>query len=181
MSARNNKTFLTILISIPVVLIIAGAFAMSVAAVAEDLRFVNAADQVLALVGSVRSMATQQNGFAQTPGEDVWGDLEKAGQVIPASRRINPWHGDVRAVTVAPAAMRVETDLLTRDCRRLALYFLGRRPAELGLLSIEAQPVDTPTWTPIDLDAVPAVYDRMVGGACGKDKYARLAIIFKVK
>ena len=178
MSARKNKTFLTILIALPVLLMIAGAFALSVSAVIEDLRFVNATDQILALVGSVRSIASQQSGFAQTPGEDVWNDLEKAGQVIQANSRFNPWHGNLRAVTVASAAMRIENDLPTHDCRRLALYFLGRKPSELGLLAIEAQADGAGVWTPLDLNAPEVAVDRMVGVACGKAKYAHLAVVF---
>ena len=181
MISRRNKTLPTILISIPVIIIVAGAFTMSVAAVVENLRFVKAADQILALVGSVRSIASQQSGFAQVPGEDVFGDLEKAGQTIPASSHTNSWHGEIRAVTVAPSAMRIETDLLTRDCRRMALYFLGRKPAELGLLTIEAQAVDAAVWTPVDLIASPELYEHLVGSACGKANYARLAVIFRVK
>ncbi len=181
MTLRRNKTLYTILISIPVVIIIAGAFMMSVAAVVENLRFVTVTNQILALVASVRSIASLQSGFAQVPGEDVFSDLEKAGQTIPASDHTNPWHGEIRAVTVAPSAMRIETDLLTRDCRRVALYFLGRKPAELGLLTIEAQTVDAAVWIPVDLVASPALYDQLVGNACGKARYARLAVIFRVK
>jgi len=181
MSARNNKTLLTILIAIPVVLIIAGAFALSISAVVENVRFINATDQILSLVSSVRSIAVQQSGFAQTPGEDVWGDLEKAGQTIKASDHFNPWQGEMRAVTVAPAAMRIENDLLTHDCRRLALYFLSQKPAELGLLAVEAQAIGSSVWTSVDLNATETIRDALVGNACGKARFARLAVVLRVK
>jgi hypothetical protein len=179
MSSRNNKTLLTILVACPVVLIIAGAFTLSATAVIEELRFVNASDQIMDLVDSVHFISAQQSGFAQTPGEDVWNDLAKAGQLVMPDSRINPWRGDMRAVTVPVGAMRIENDLPTHECRRLARYFMEHRPS--GLLAIEAQSVETSSWAPIYPVTGTANPDWLVGTACGTAKYARLAVILRVK
>jgi hypothetical protein len=180
MSLQNNKPLFYVLTALLVAVIVLGAFAMSGAAIFENLRFVRAADQILELVSMVRSMASQEKGFAQNPGEDIWSDLIGAGQIEQSASHLNPWQGWVRAVTVTNMAMRIESDLPTHDCSRLALYFLGRQPAELGLLRIEAQStVDTGWFVIYPLAGV--TYSYVADSACGHAPYARLALVFRVR
>jgi len=181
MNLKNHLPSLHIVVAIPVILIILGALAMSAEAVMENLRFVRAADRVLELVSTVRTVAAGQKGFAQNPGEDVWVDLEHIGQAAPADAHPNPWGGDMRMVTVANQAMRIESDVPRHGCRRLALYFLARQPSELGLLSIEAQAAGATAWGAIY--PVSAIYktDDVVAAACGRGNYARLALVFRIR
>jgi hypothetical protein len=168
----------------PVGLIIVASFALSAAAVVENMRFIHAADQVLILVSEVRSIAAGQKGFAQNAGEDIWDDLEHVGQIIAPEARKNPWGSDIHAVTVATEAMRIETDLPARDCRRLSLYFLNRQPVELGLLSIQAQSFDydnSGNWAQIYPTPIARKNDSMVETACGTRSRARLALILRVR
>jgi hypothetical protein len=182
MSKRKKKLSLFAMAVLPVIAIIVGAFALSGEAVQENLHYVNAANQVLDLVSTVRTIAAGQKGFAQNPGEDIWADLEHVGQIATGAAHLNPWHGDVRAVAVAGQAMRIESDMPTRDCRRLALYFLGRQPTELGLLSIEAESTKQSGWVhifPSNMD--PRKADTSTGLACGSEQVARLALIFRIR
>jgi len=181
MFLRNHAPTLHIVIAIPVVLIVVGALALSAAAVAENLRFIHAADNTLELVSVVRTIAARQKGFAQNPGEDVWADLEHIGQIIPSERHPNPWGGEIRMVTVANNSMRIESDVPTHDCRRLALYFLARQPPELGLSSIEGQATGATAWGAIY--PVPAVYKSIdvAQAACGYGGWARLALVFRIR
>ena len=168
-------------IAIPVFLIGFSALALSVEAMLENLHFIHAADKTFELVSTVRTIAARQKGFAQNPGEDIWTDLEHIGQIIPSETHPNPWGGEVRMVTVANQAMRIESDVPGHDCRRLALYFLARQPAELGLVSIEAQDINATTWSTIY--PFPAAYksDDLVMAACGHNAYARLALVFRIR
>ena len=181
------RTPLHTLVAIPVALIVLGALALSVAAVVEELRFIRAADRTLELVSTVRTVAAGQKGFAPTAGEDVWADLEHIGQIFPDPGHPNPWGGEVRMTTAAmnvvgTMAMRIESDVPRHDCRRLALYFLGRQPADLGLLAIEAQPAtDSKRWGAIY--PLPAGYKSadLVEAACGQSSYSRLALTFRIR
>jgi hypothetical protein len=181
MNLKNHLPPLHIVVAIPVVLIILSALALSAEAVVENLRFVRAADRVLELVSTVRTVAAGQKGFAQNPGEDVWADLEHVGQIIPSDTHPNPWGGDTRMVTVANQAMRIESDVPRHDCRRLALYFLARQPSELGLLSIEAQAAGATAWGAIYPVSATYKNDDVVAAACGHASYARLALVFQIR
>jgi hypothetical protein len=180
MSWQNNKVFLHGFITLPVALIIIGAFTVAAAAVIENLRFIRTTNQILSFVALTRSMVVQQSGFAQNPGEDVWVALEHAGQVPPGASHLNAWHGDMRATVLTASAMRVENDLPTHDCRRLAIYFTEHDPAGLGVLAIEGQSTATNIWATIYPS--PAVaHGKAAETACGNAPYARLAFVFKLR
>jgi hypothetical protein len=179
MPLRPTKFSLHTLVAIPVAAIVLGALAMSIAAVIENVHFINATNQILGVVGSVRTIAAGQASFAQTPGEDVWADLERLGQIAATSTHPNPWHGDVQIKTVSNAAMRIESVLPTHDCRRMAIYFLEHQPTDLGLISMDAQSVNNRDWMAI----YPAVTlpVRVADLACGRMPYARLALTFTIR
>jgi len=99
---------------------------------------------------------------------------------MQGASHFNPWHGEIRGVTAAPMAVRIETDIPTHDCRRAALYLLGRQPAEMGLTGIEAQGFGDSQWTTI-FPALPSNYNRAIELACGRTPYARLALIFRIR
>jgi len=179
MSSQNNRSLLHILIAIPVTLIIAGAVALSIAAVFENLRFVKATGQILEVVGSVRSVIAEQKTFAQNPGEDIWFDLERVGRIPSSGSHPNPWGGEVRAVSVANVAMRVESDLPTHDCRRMAAYFLNQSP-ELGLLAMEAQDTGSTVWSPI-YPPPEGAHGHIEETACGTTLNSHLAMVFRIR
>jgi hypothetical protein len=178
---RETPKSLFVICAVLVIAIIAGAFMLSGGAVVENLRFIGATNQILDLVSNVRVVASGQKGFAQAPGEDIWSDLEHAGQVLPTATPLNPWKGELHAVTVANSAMRIETLLPAHDCRRLALYFLGRQPAELGLLSLQAQPETESGWSQIYPAAAGYKAETLAESACGNNKTVRLALIFRIR
>ncbi len=164
----------------PVALVILGAFAFSVAAILENVRFANATGQILGFVGKVRSFANEQKTFSPAVGEDVWDAMVRVQQISSATPRTNPWDGTIRAAVTANAEMGVESDLPARDCRRMALYFLGLSPAELGLLSIAAHPDSSAAWSVI---YPPQNNNQIVAvnAACGLSGTSRLALVFKIK
>jgi hypothetical protein len=179
MSLRKKRTSLYKLVSIPVALVIVGGAILSAAAAYENIRFIKATDQILSLVSSVRTVTSNQANYAQAIGEDLWVDLEHLGVVSPATTHSNPWMGAVRATTVSATTMRVESDLPTRDCHRLAQYFIEHQPLELGLASIEAQSVvNDPVWVQV-YPAPNASRGVSAETGCGTARYARLALIFK--
>ena len=180
MAKSKNRSQLHLFIAIPVVLIILGAFVLSAGAVVENLRFVRAASQILGLVDFVRSFAGQQRTVVFNSGDDIWADIARLGQTPPPRARTNPWDGSIRTIAIANMAMRIESDLPSQDCRRLALYFLERQPAELGLLSEEAQSDQETSWA--------AIYPPPASGAdfaaetaCGKTHFSRLALVFRIR
>lgn len=179
MTPQKNRSLLHTAALIPVALIVIAACGISLAAVSENMRFVKSTGQVLAIVSQLRAVIVEQKTFAQTPGEDIWADLERVGRVQAGASHANPWGGDVRAVSVGGVAVRIEDDLPVQDCRRMASYFL-QQSAELGLLAMEAQEPPATVWSPI----YPAPDDsrgHAAETACGTGPNARLAIIFKVR
>lgn len=179
MPSQNQRSFLHILIAIPVIAIIAGAFALSIAAVLENLRFVKATHQILEIVGSVRAVVAEQKTFAQNPGEDIWFDLERVGRIPSSGTHPNPWGAEVQAVSVANVAMRIESDMPSHDCRRMALYFLNQSP-ELGLLAIEAQGTNSLIWAPI-YPLPEGAHGHIEEAACGTTPNSRLAVVFRIR
>jgi hypothetical protein len=179
MFSRKFKLPLFAMIVVPASLIILAALGLSGAAVIENLRFIGAESQILDLLSKVRTVANGQKGFATNAGEDIWDAMERAGQTFPT--HYNPWQGEIRAVTVPNSGMRIETDLPTRDCRRLALYFLGRQPGEVGLLSIQAEPYPAESWGQIYPIAAAHKNDSVVESACGRATYARIALVFRLR
>jgi len=179
MSSRNNKISLHNIVAVPVAFIVLGAFAMSIAAVMENVHFINATNQIFSLVSTVRMTTSDQKTFIEMPGEDVWADLERAARIPADTPRTNPWHGNIRILSLSDKAMRIESDLPTHDCRRLVEYFLSHQPADLGLLAIEAQSLNNSTW--LRLYPLQTAHNYMTNTACGTSPYARLALIFTIR
>ncbi|MDE2030029.1 MAG: hypothetical protein KGI97_05625 [Alphaproteobacteria bacterium] len=183
MLQKNNLSPLPLLVTIPVVAIIVAALALSGLAAVENWRFMRAADQVLQFVGMVRQNAAVQKGFAVTPGEDVWAALQGLGQIIPPAARLNPWQGGLRAAVVNSRVIRIETDLPTHDCRRLALYFIKREPQETGLLAAEAESGGPgAAWSRFYPSSVsPDEVADAAARACGREADAHLALFFQIR
>lgn len=179
MTPQKNRSLLHISALIPVVLIVIAACGVSIAAVFENMRFVKSTGQVLAIVAEVRSVIVEQKTFAQTPGEDIWADLERMGRIQAGASHTNPWGGDVRAVSVGGVAVRIEDDLPVQNCRRMAGYFLQQSP-ELGLLAMEAQDPSATVWSPI-YPAPDDSHGHASETACGNGPNARLAVVFRAR
>ncbi len=184
MSAPHKRILVNILVTIPVAVIVLGACALAAFSVQENRHFVQSVKQITDFTDSVQGAASQQTTFAQSAGDDLWVDLQHAGRSDAKDSHANAWGGDLRAITVATqtgaVAMRVEDDVPTRDCRRLALYFVDHASANMGVLAIEAQPVDDTKWTLVYPLAMP-VYERAALFACGTNAYAHLAVTFKIR
>jgi hypothetical protein len=176
----KNRSHLFGFVFVPVIFVILGAFALSVASVIENVRFVGATAQVLGLVKAVRIYTVEQKTFSFVPGEDVWARMIQVGQMATSTDHINSWGGEVRLIAASATELRIENDLPSQDCRRMALYFLGLDPPGIGLLSIEAQSDLDETWSPIyptpDSGQVAAA-----GVSCGATRQARLAFVFRLK
>ena len=179
MFKQKNRLQLYVLTHIPVILIILGALAVSGEALFENFRFITATNELSTVINAMRSYAKEQRTLSFNPGEDILGNMINLAQ-IPASAHTNPWGGDVRAIAVANMEMRIESDVPSRDCRRIALYLLGRKPVELGLLSMEAQSSREAAWMPIypvpDIGAGAAAQN-----SCGNANDSHLALVFKIR
>jgi len=178
----RKKTFsLRYLVGVPVSVIIAGAVTISFLAAIENLRFIRATDQILQTVVLVRNVASMMKEYAPQPGQDILADLSRFGQL--ADLPINPWHEPLRVAGGVNNSMRIETDLPTRDCRRLAFYLMARDPTDLGLQSIEAAYGIQPAWLRA-YPSPPATHahpEAAVENACGTEAYARLGLVFRIR
>jgi len=179
MPTQNKSPSFVRSITLIVAVIVLSGLTLSGLALRENLRFSMAVSQILWIVESIRSLAGQQANFASTANEDLLKDLAGAGQIQSNEGRVNPWQGILSAVAVTPSVMRIETDLPTRDCRRIASYFFSRQPDQIGIISMQVQAFDA-RWTEI-YPVSPAAFPRLVDGACGKAPTARFAMVFKVK
>lgn len=175
----KQKNRLYTLTLIPVALICLGAVALSTRALFENLRFVSATNDLSTVVTSVRSYAKEQRSYSFIPGEDILTKMIALGQ-MPAKVRANPWDGALSAFVAPDMGLRIETDLPAHACRRIALYLFGRKPADLGLMSMEARSEPKPAWSSIypvqGIDTGLAAQN-----ACGKSGHAHLALVFKIR
>jgi len=166
--------------AIPVALIIAGAFFISVKSSLENLHFMRATGQISWFVNTARAVATDQKNLVFSPGEDVWLDMIKTGQIASSTERTNPWGGAIRANAIDNFSMRVESDLPVHECRRVALYFLEHNPVEQGLMGLEARQIGDTAWGKVFPDSaegkVVAIED-----ACGRSDQSTLAMIFRLR
>lgn len=180
MSSQRNNASNFLLIAAPVVLVIAGAFLIAVQSAFENLRFMRATGQISLFVNTARSVAVDQKNLIFTPGEDVWMDMIKTGQIASSTDHNNPWGGAIRATAVDNNSMRVESDLPVHECRRIMLYFMEHNPVEQGLLAVEAQQEGDVVWGHV----YPAVSDKATLApeeACGRSKKSTLAMIFRLR
>jgi len=179
MSTQNKSPSFVTIITLLVAVIVLSGMTLAGLALRENLRFSMAISQILWIADSVRSLAAQQANFAPTLNEDLLNDLAGAGQIQANEDRVNPWHGSISAVAVSRTVMRIETDLPTRDCRRLASYFVSHQPADMGLTSMQVQAFDA-SWMEV-YPFSPAAYPRIFNGACGNASTARFAMVFRLK
>ncbi|MFA5041423.1 MAG: hypothetical protein WC464_07305 [Bdellovibrionales bacterium] len=180
MPSQGKQSLLFSAVLVPVALIILGAFALSAAAVFENLRFASGTTQILEFVRQVRSFVNEQKTFSFNLGENVWLAMIRFQQIPRTSLQTNPWGGTIRAIITANTEMSIESDLPSQDCRRMASYLIGRGPQTLGLLSIAAHSNQDTTWSVI-YPPPPGGQAPTVKAACGPTSLSRLALVFKIK
>lgn len=161
-----------------VALVCAGALALSVRAMVENLRFISATNNLSAVVMTARLFAKEQRARTFGAGEDILAVLAEAKQ-IPATFDKNPWMGSVRIAAVDNVSIRIENEMPAHACRRMALYLLGRNPADLGLTLMEARKGEANSslvYPKADVEAEFAAQK-----ACGKKGTALLTLVFKIR
>jgi hypothetical protein len=175
------------LVALPVVFVICLAIWLAFASVMENMRFAQATNQLVGVISGARDYAAREKNFAMLPGEDLLNPLARTGlvpniEVMGGNAQIiNPWSGVIRATTVAPSTMRIETFVPVRDCRRMALM-LVRDARELGLQLMEAREGSSIAWRRFfegnnnhNLDS------RPIEAACGQWPQATLALVFGLR
>jgi len=162
-----------------VALVCAGALVLSISAMLENLRFISATNNLSAAVMTARLFAKEQRARAFGAGEDILAVLVETKQ-LPSAFDKNPWMGNMRITAVDNASMTVENEMPAHACRRMALYLLGRKPAELGLSSMSARPDQASDWTFI-YPKPDAEAEFAARAACGKKGAAQLALVFKIR
>jgi hypothetical protein len=180
MFSLKNRSHLFGFVFVPVVLIILGAFALSAAAIIENMRFVGGTSQVLKHVETIRSFAKEQKTFFLNPGEDVWARMIQVGQISTSAAHTNPWGGELRLIAASETELRIENDLPSQDCRRMTLYFLGSDPVKNGLMLVEARSDQDEQWSTIypspDTGRV-----SVVEASCGVTRHSQLVFVFRIK
>jgi hypothetical protein len=177
MSSRKYRSNLHDLLFFPVILVILGAFAVSIASVVENLRFVRGTFQLSDFVGKVRAFIQEHPTYSLKPGQDVWVSMVQAGQISSTAPQ-NPWSGDIRAWALSATQIRIETELPSQACRRIASSLLKMN--ELDLLSIEAQPERNGAWYTL-YPAPSPDEDSTITTFCGTKRRALLAMVYKIK
>jgi len=180
MPSRKNKSKLYDVVLVFVSVTLVAAFAISVAAAFENMRFAQATSQILRFVKVTRAFAKDQQTFYMFPGQDVWKIMVQSGQIVSSPEPKNPWEGSLKATAVSNTAVRIETVLPAQDCRRTVLYFLKYDTVDLGLLSIEAKSEQSPLWTTA-YPPGPATADIQTEAACGTTRRSELALTFRIK
>lgn len=180
MTREDIRSIFNIIITIFIIGIVLAAFILSGAAVFENMRFEKATDQILEPVGLMRSIIAQQPTFAQNQGDDIWTTLARLGRLPAAATHPNPWGSELRAMAVDNGTIRIESDLPTHDCRRMALYFMNQAQG-FGLTIMEAQAFGSVVWEPIYPVPVIEAHKDITDIACGNTAAARLGIVFKVR
>ncbi len=181
MPSRKRFSLLYSIVLVPVVLIVLGSVALSAAAVFENFRFANATAQILGFVKIVRTFLAEQNTFFLNIGEDVWAAMVRVQQIPSTVPPLNPWGGKFRVNAITNAQMRIESDVPSQDCRRIALYFVGLGPEELGLVTIQAQAEQSATWYIIYPPSSAAQQVAAAEASCGPGDRARLALVFRMR
>jgi hypothetical protein len=179
----SSGLFLRKLVFLLIALIVVISLWITAAAVVENIRFAQATDQILHLIATARDFASTNKNFAAQPGQDLLKELVRAGNgegVIdgqPAMLK-NSWNGYVTATASAPSTMRVETDIASRDCRRMALFFL-KNGRDLGLNMMEANQDTPPLWRQFfNQKGMSSSGNQSVEVACGESSHVTLALGF---
>ncbi len=178
MSVQKTRSPLYDLLFIVLAFVILGALTLSVASILENLRIARASAQFSRFVETVRVYAVAHPTYVFVPGKDVWALMVQDGRISASAAASNPWDGRVSAYAVSPTQIRVETDLPSQSCRRLALLMLEENYT--NLLSIEAHPDPNTEWAFIF--PAPAVgIEKGVAKACGFRHRSQMAMIYKIK
>jgi hypothetical protein len=183
----HPEAVLRTIAAVPVAAIIFFAVWVAAASVYENICFSRANDQIFGLVAAARDYAGREKNFASQDGEDLLPLLVRAGSPISVTgadqsvHMTNPWHANVKLTAAPPNAIRVETDVPVRDCRRIAASIV-KDAANLGLKMMEAQEGVTGAWRRFYDDKLPLADDaRPIVAACGQAPEANLALIFRLR
>jgi hypothetical protein len=132
-------------------------------------------EQVLSFVAMAKDNAAKDPNFGQAAGEDLMEDLVRRAQLM--NRLENPWSGGVRAVAQSPL-MRIELDVPSRACRRLAIFF-GKNADDLKLAKMETRK-ENGTWQLLDA-TTPIPNYPAINKACGEDQGTTLALTLQLR
>lgn len=186
-AASSPQRALRVFVLLIAIAVVAGAVWIAGAAAIESTRFANGTNQILQLVAGARTLASRDKNFAAQPNEDVLAELTRAGLLTGTSDAKpatlgNPWKGVIRALTPAPAAMRIETDVPSQDCRRMAL-FLFKNGGDLGLTMLEARGEGRPSWQRFfaPTEGINVANNRVIEDACDQGSNVTLALVFAVR
>jgi hypothetical protein len=183
---RPFDAFLRKSILLPMAVIIAGALWVTAAAMIENIRFAQATDQVLLIVGRARELASLNKNFAATPGEDLLTELARISGISGVteghpSTLMNAWDGTMTAKATAPLTMRLETDMPVRDCRRMAIFFI-KNGEGLGLNMMETSQDASGLWRQFyNRKGMSSSDSTSIEVACGDSARVVLAMIFTLK
>jgi hypothetical protein len=159
------------ILSLTVAILVAVAIWIASEAAYENMRFARATDQTLSLVTVAQEAASKDPKFAQDTNENLIEELWRRGLITPNAPQPpvlkNIWSGDTRVTVSQPLIMRIETDVPTRACRQLGIFFGGIAP-DLGVQVMQARGVDG-TWRQFysASSGVRSIGDNEVNAACG--------------
>jgi hypothetical protein len=122
-------------IAVPVGIIVVFAIWLAGAAAFENVKFARCTEQVLSIIAAVQEDAGKDLTFGQVLREDIIDDLIRRGQ-LPGIPR-NAWGGTVKATIQPLPFMRLELELPSYACQRLAIY-MGKNASDLKLQKVEA-------------------------------------------
>jgi hypothetical protein len=166
-------------IAAPVLAICGCAVWSAFEAAVENVKFARSTEQVLSIIAVAQDDASKDPSFDQARHEDIIDDLERRGQLLGTPK--NPWGGGIRASVAAPATMRLETDLPSYVCGRLAVY-LSKNAGDLKLQKMGAAYTDhTPTAffdaaVNSDANEIPGANE-----ACGTAPHTTLALTIRLR
>lgn len=180
LAALLSRKSVRFLILVPVGVIVIGAVAVAGLAMVENIRFARATEQVLGVATMAHNLAITDRNFAAQAGEDLVRALARVGYVRGVtdgqpSTLTNPWLKPIRLTAMLPSIMRLETDLPTRDCRRLAMFFIKNSgAARVRVLEARAGNL----WKRFYDSLKPPPDEKAVDAACGRADEATLAVVF---
>lgn len=175
------------LVMVGVVGIVAVALWLSVAAIFENMRFVQASEQILTLMARSRDYVRERGGYNEGP--DLLAQLGRGARVVgvqqgPVAFVSNAWGRRMTLGALEPLRGRLETTVPTSMCRRLVEFF-GGDLVGLGILRIEARNESIEAWRLIYEGGGEAHPAKIVAGAlmkgCGVGDWAQMGLTFELK
>jgi hypothetical protein len=164
---------------VPVTAAIVASLSLTATAAYENVKFVRTTEQILSLIAVAEDNAAKDSSFGQGAAEDIVDDLVHRGQLTP--QPVNAWGGSLRAVVQQPPFLRIETDLSSRACRRVALFF-GKDAADLKILRMEVRG-ESGFWRAFynAATSTQAVDYTQAGAACGDDENTTLSLTLRLR